>query len=135
MPPALIKRCPREPFSKPESKESAYSACTLTDVSPEATWEKPVKLATRVACGRKHEPREDQILFCPLHNRETTLGHLAEKAILTTESLCGLGQNPPKPSTSVPPSRRMERSVYPRDVMSQGVWASGMKCKSWSVLV
>ena len=46
MPPVLIKRCPREPFSKPESKESAYSACTLTDVSPEATREKPVKLAT-----------------------------------------------------------------------------------------
>lgn len=40
MPPALIKRCPREPFSKPESKELAYGLCTLTYISPEASQER-----------------------------------------------------------------------------------------------
>lgn len=66
----------------------------------------------RMARGPKHEPGGDQNLFCLLHNKETALGHLAkEVSILITESLCGLGQNLPKPSTSVPPSRRMEISV------------------------
>lgn len=146
MPPALIKRCPREPFSKPESKESAYSPYTLTYISPKATWEKSVKLATVWLVDPSTS--QEMTRFCSAYyirkiwhwdtwpKKWWVQSHILPHLVYANHwGNVWLWLKPSQTFYISFSNKKNGGSVYPRDTISRELQASTIKCKFLSVLV